>query len=639
MFTTPTTSNQIIAGYIHTYDLLKKYVIFGMGALIGIGIIGYYLWSYINIQTHHESYHIGFIQSGGTIQASRLYFNHSGFALGDFMGYGIGGSFGSREGRYISNNNFITYQDTVLPRYSTPMSSLNYLGSTNAERVSNYITNFVQIDSGSLHQYSIKPITYKLPQVNSIKEFKLECLNSRWKVLPDFCEYNIKQFAQQVYRIDMDFDKERIMSIVPSLVTHSGIHQNFCQSVLKQVMLTNTINPLRDTLLETCEPTYQDQYNTIRIWQSINKELDTVLTTGLVNNKQRDNYKLVSAMQILDSQIQGETIDIDFLSSYRLFVSEYLKSPSIDQRTIDIIYKFHNHYLIPGCIKLQEVVNVDTVRDLQNMIDRLDIFNNGDGLNILSLRSRVSPDIILPTDYAQTHPPLGEALPVISGSSSVGVDNSVINTLIGSIDSTITKGLSSSGTNTTNNQTNTIPSEHITEGNDNQKPSSIDTKPDTNTNSSNNIGIMTNTASNTTNTSISTSSNSGTTNELDLNTYKPGSSSSFPSIYAPGGSTNSTNEYDPKKTVSDRMLNNLGLTPTTIITKGEKYFVERTYKGFFFSALLNPNDDWKLSPIFVTLDGSRTLIPEFSLYLMDYDRYSQIKFLKDPDSYVRQATQ
>jgi len=84
-------------------------------------------------------------------------------------------------------------------------------------------------------------------------------------------------------------------------------------------------------------------------------------------------------MQLLHTQIASNTIDIDFLNSYSAYISEYLKSPTIDSFMVDLIYVFHNQYLIPGCIELQKVVNVDTVRDLQNSIDSLDSINNGDG--------------------------------------------------------------------------------------------------------------------------------------------------------------------------------------------------------------------------------------------------------------------
>ncbi|MBP7007788.1 hypothetical protein KBB05_03590 [Patescibacteria group bacterium] len=55
--------------------------------------------------------------------------------------------------------------------------------------------------------------------------------------------------------------------------------------------------------------------------------------------------------------------------------------------------------------------------------------------------------------------------------------------------------------------------------------------------------------------------------------------------------------------------------------------------------MLDQENDRKLYPIYVQLDGVRTVIPNFELYLMDYDRYSQVKFLKNPEQYVRQATQ
>lgn len=87
------------------------------------------------------------------------------------------------------------------------------------------------------------------------------------------------------------------------------------------------------------------------------------------------------------------------------------------------------------------------------------------------------------------------------------------------------------------------------------------------------------------------------------------------------------------------MYNHLGIKPTTIVNKGNKYLVMRTYSNYEFAALVDKENDRRLSPIYVKIDNHLTIIPNLEIYLMDYDRYTQIKFLKNPDQYVRQATQ
>jgi len=47
------------------------------------------------------------------------------------------------------------------------------------------------------------------------------------------------------------------------------------------------------------------------------------------------------------------------------------------------------------------------------MIDKLDTLNNGDNVNLVGLRYRVNPEIILATDYASTHLPLGQNTAII----------------------------------------------------------------------------------------------------------------------------------------------------------------------------------------------------------------------------------
>lgn len=122
-----------------------------------------------------------------------------------------------------------------------------------------------------------------------------------------------------------------------------------------------------------------------------------------------------------------------------------------------------------------------------------------------------------------------------------------------------------------------------------------------------------------------------TDKEEDLNTYQPQKQAT---VYQPENS-----ESKVKTAISDRMYNNLGIKPSIIVNKGNRYLVMRSYSNYDFAALLDRENDRKLSPIYVKIDGHLTPIPDLEMYLMDYDRYTQIKFLKSPDQYVRQATQ
>jgi len=48
-----------------------------------------------------------------------VYYNQSGFLLGDFTGYIIGGSYHFDEGKHIGKSNLISYQNIALPQHIT----------------------------------------------------------------------------------------------------------------------------------------------------------------------------------------------------------------------------------------------------------------------------------------------------------------------------------------------------------------------------------------------------------------------------------------------------------------------------------------------------------------------------------------
>lgn len=572
---------------------------------------------------------IWYIQTGSTLQAAWLYYNQSGFNVGDFQWYILGWSYNFYEGKHIGKSNLMSYKGIALPQHITTVWTQEYLWTSRDEQVSNYIKNFIHLDTTLLQEHSLDPAKLQLPKVNLISHFHLGCINSPWKITDEFCRYNLEQSVRTFYQVDLVHSIKEL-AVIFQQAPNDEIKNTICQSILSYEMTNNDIHAPFEPLLKRCDERFLQTHLLLHDRKDINKELQTTLSTTLFSWEIFNQYKLVSAMQLIYSHIITNTIDIDFLNSYYVFVSEYIKSPTIDPFTIDLIYKFHNQYLIPGFIELQKVVNVDTVRDLQNMIDKFDSINNGDNLNSIGLRYRVSPEVIKPDDYASTHPPLwGNQVPVFKPSTGSWVDNTIINTLIGSIDTTIQKNIDSTG-GFLSWTTNELPQGNQTQewwiqDNTDQETQEVNSQSSTTTGQNNQWSETQET------TTPKNSQQNTSTKEEDLNTYQPQKTV----VYSP-----TINAIDKQKTViSDRFYNNLGLRPTNILLKSTKQFVERTYQWFDFSALLDQDNDRKLYPIYVQLDGVRTVIPNFELYLMDYDRYSQVKFLKNPEQYVRQATQ
>lgn len=586
---------------------MKRYMIFGIGMLVGVGVAGYQIISSYSktIEQSRSSDYIGYTQTGSTIQAHVVYYSPTPFALADFQAMLIWGWYQYVDGKHLSKWNLLTYAWVALPQHLTTTANTNYLWDTNEQKVAKYIQNFIILNNDLLQENNLPTATSTLPKVDLIDRFKLSCLDSSLLVVPDFCEYNLEQFAQQAYKYDLSYDFGGLERLYKQ-ISKDDTRDNLCQSIVQYEMISWNPDGRFTSLLQWCSARYLQTHQAIIKRYDTTKQLQTMLQSTLDSEPLRNQFKLVSAMQLIQSQIDAGKIDIKFLDSYHTFVSEYLKSPTIDQFTVDLIYKYHNQYLINGIIGLQKVVNLDTVQDLQNMVDRFDTLNNGDNLNTIGLRYRVSPDVVLDTDYATLHPVLG----TVSGTGIIWsnwswVDVGIINTLIGSIDTTIQQGLNTwtiLPTETTWSQVAITPT--ITETTWN-----------------------TSTTGSGTTIPIPPSEDNW---ELDLNTYQP----SQTTVYTPWDS-----ESKIKTTISDRFLNHLGIKPDTIITKTGRHFVERSYKGFVFSAFVNKENDRRLSPIYVQIDEVRTVIPWFELYLMDYDRYSQVKFLKNPESYVRQATQ
>ena len=533
---------------------------------------------------------VGFIQTGTTLLATNIYYRDEGFKIGDFQANLLGGRYQFINGKHLGYKNLMTYDNYPLPQNISTSQNTDYGGDTTEQKVAKYIQNFIILEPQLINENMIKNEVTKLPQVDLIDQFKLWCLDSVALIFGEFCNYNLEQFAKYSYQYDILYDFKNFETLFQHIQTLSGSTSNdICESIVNYEMLSWITNAQFDPLISKCNDKVQKTHQSLLKRTQLEKEIRTSLLATIDQNDIRNQFKLVSSMQVLQTQITDNKIDILFLNSYYEYIKLMLASKTLDQFTIDLIYKFHNQYLLKWLLDLQNVVNLDTVTDLQNSLEKLDRLNIGDSANgVVWLRGRISSGMVLTTDYTEEHPSLGGEETLGTNSQS-GVDTKIIEKLIGTVDSTIENTLNSGGTNTSTN-------------------TQIDTPLDTQIDNTNSDG------------------------QDNLDTYQP----QKPSSYNP---TVSNLDAQQKRLVSDRMFNNLGIKRDLVVSKGEKYFVERSYQWFVFSAILDKNNNWKLSPIYVKIDEVRTLIPEFMLDLMDYDRYAQVKFLKNPEQYVRQATQ
>lgn len=244
------------------------------------------------------------------------------------------------------------------------------------------------------------PLTTDLTQA-----FKLECLDSPLQIVPDFCNHNLEQFSQNLRKYDITNQFEIVLNIFKGS-NNDVIRTNICQSIINFEFVSNNPDGRFSEILRSCNPAFLTTHDTLIKRNSVVQQLSTKLDATLDSDNRRNEFKLVSSMQIIQNQLENNKVDMVFLDSYREFVNQLLKATTLDQFTTDLIYRYHNQYLMKGLLDVQKVVNLDAVQDIQNLLDRFDTMNNGDNLNLIGLRYRVSPSIKLPTDYAEEHTPL-----------------------------------------------------------------------------------------------------------------------------------------------------------------------------------------------------------------------------------------
>ncbi len=608
--TTSTRSQLIIAQYQRNFSFIKKFAAATIGSILGLWIIIKTIGWVDDITQNNKEFNL-YTQSGNAIITNGLYIPDQPFDLAWFQAHIVWWWYNQIENKHIGKNNLLSYKGVALPQHITTDITNEYMVWNDEQKTNSYIESFILIDTGLLHN-NISTWHSALIQTSLIKTFKLDCLNSSLVVQHDFCDYNLNQFATQAYKYDLSFDFVWL-DYIAKYIDKQEIRNNLCNSIMKYQLLSKNFDPRLESILNSCDTTITKKQYEIKQRNTIQKELLGVLSSDIYNDTLWNQFKLSSSMQIIQNQLSDDKIDIDFLKSYYSYVYKFLQSNNSDTFSVNLIYKYHNQYLLPWLIRLLKIVNVDTTIDLQNLIDTFDTLNNGDNVNLIGLRYRVNPELILPTDYASTHLPLESTTKVeISWSISSGVDNGTINQLIWAVDLSINQWLQTGLVQESTTWTIDLNQSNSTNNEVTQATGSTST---TNQNNS---------------TSIVAYKPNITSQEDDLNSYKP----KPVTTYAPNNSENKD-----KAIVSDRLLNHLGIKPDIIISKWNRYFIEWDYKWFTFSALLDKDNDRKLSPIYVKIDNIRTIIPDLVLYLMDYDRYSQVKFLKNPESYIRQATQ
>lgn len=570
----------IISDYFKLYNFLKKYMIFALGISLGVILFAYFLLRPNNntVDSAQLKDGIWYEKIDEGVKARSIYVSDGPTLMWDFSGKVIWDYFLYRDGQFYSKNNFLTYQDIPLPQDFIAEKSNNYLWSTPNEKVTNYIKYFINLDNKLFDDLRISWSAVTLPKVNYKKHFKLSCLDSRFKFINAFCDYNLEYFASNLYKYDVSYDFDTVLGIF-NKTDKEYIRNYICTSVSNYEMLTRNIDKRFNQIFDMCDAKFKTTHIMLTKFNDLDKQIGTQLDPMIDQDRIRDIYKLVSIMWKLQQQISYDNVELWLLNSYNEFVTNILTSSlPLDQFYIDLIYRYHNQRLLPWLEKIQTKVNLTTVQDIKNASAKIDALNYSNGVWFAWLYNMVTREVVMDNDYAVQNGWLVQVPTTnLTWSNSWQVAQDILNAVTNIIDDSINRP---------------------------------------------NIALVP--------ISEPTQSTPNDDNN-DLNTYNP---SKLNNTYVPSSSVNSM-----LWAIQNRFVNYMGIAPTSATSRGDKYYVVFDYQDFNFGTLLDINDDWKLSPIYVKIDWSMTLIPELEIFLMDYDRYTQIKFLKNTAEYVRSANQ
>lgn len=579
----------IISHYFKLYNFFKKYVIFAIWVFIGITIFLYFLLRPETKAIDEADIKDGiwYIKLPDGIRWHSVYVADGQTNIWDFSGSVIGDYFIQEDWNSYSRGNLLYYENIPLPYDFISAKSSDYLWENEVDRVTDYIKYFIDYNDKDFNELNISWSIVSLPQVNYKKQFNLWCMDSKFKIFNAFCDYNLEYFATNLYKYDVSHDFNTILDIF-NKTEKEHIRNYICTSISNYEMLTRNIDSRFDQIFNMCDTKFKTTHDILVKFNSLSKQLDTQLDTTLDIDRNFDLYKLVSAMWRIQQQINNNTIELWLLNTYQEFVSNLVRSSvALDQFYIDLIYRYHNQRLLPWLEKLQTKVNLTTVQDIKNISNRIDLLNYSDGQWYAWLYNLVTRSVIMDSDFAVQNGWLWSLTAIdTSSQDSDKIAWNIIDTITNIIDNWINNNWS-----------------------DNSNPS-----------------VPTNSIDITDNQSITPDTNN------DLNTYRPSSSNTY-------NPSNNNQQDNILKSIQSRFLNYLGITPISATASNNRYYVVRDHNWFNFWWFVDMSDDWEVSPIYVKIDWVMTLIPGLEMHLMDYDRYTQIKFLKNTADYVRSANQ
>ncbi len=287
---------------------------------------------------------------------------------------------------FFSTNNLILYNDIVMPQNvflydNNPIKSKNYFESWdyNISDLENFAKNILFTNTNQIETKKRLPISLPIEE-SIIKTFYLKCTNNI-KLFNNTCDYYINNFIKTFFIYDISRDYDWLKKVYNN-IKKSSHKTGFCNGMKKYSLYSNDTNQKLEDIFISCWNKYSQDFNTLKLFLEIQNQLEKWYINNTIHqNKELNNYKLISYQQILYNDIHENTIDIIRFETYISYLQNILKkNEKIDQFYLDLTYRFNNNYIINILNKLKYKSSDSKKLEIEKIISNLNKLNNWDQL-------------------------------------------------------------------------------------------------------------------------------------------------------------------------------------------------------------------------------------------------------------------
>ncbi len=287
---------------------------------------------------------------------------------------------------FFSTNNLISYKNIIMPKNvflydNNPIKDKTYFESWDYEiwDLENFAKSVLFTNTSQIETKKRIPIS--LPIEESIsKTFYLNCTNNI-KIFNKTCNHYIDNFIKTFFIYDISKDYEWLKNIFDN-IKNTNYKKDFCDWMKKYILYSNDTNQTLENIFISCWDSYFKDFHTLKLFLDIQNQIENWYINDIVHqNKELNNYKLISYQQILYNDIHKNTIDSIRFKTYISYLQNLLKkNDKIDQFYIDLTYRFNNNYIINILNRFKYKSSDNKKIEIENIISELNKLNNWDDL-------------------------------------------------------------------------------------------------------------------------------------------------------------------------------------------------------------------------------------------------------------------